>query len=63
MSNFGPERSQKCNVQDYSRGMSRILIVTGDGGESYEALYAVHRFEEEGWMPVVAAHRGAGSIW
>jgi len=43
--------------------MSRILIVTGDGGESYEALYAVHRFEEEGWMPVVAAHRGAGSIW
>src|ERR1017187_192776 len=26
--------------------MSQILIVTGDGGESYEALYAVHRFEE-----------------
>jgi protease I len=35
--------------------MTRILIVTGDGGESYEALYAVHRFEEEGWRPVVAA--------
>jgi protease I len=35
--------------------MSKILIVTGDGGESYEALYAVHRFEEEGWTPVVAA--------
>src|ERR1043165_8625670 len=32
-----------------------ILIITGDGGESYEALYAVHRFEEEGWVPVVAA--------
>jgi len=39
----------------YSRFMSKILIVTGDGGESYEALYAVHRFQEEGWTPVVAA--------
>lgn len=35
--------------------MSKILIITGDGGESYEALYAVHRFEEEGWTAVVAA--------
>ncbi len=35
--------------------MPKILIVTGDGGESYEALYAVHRFQEEGWEPVVAA--------
>lgn len=36
--------------------MSRqILIVTGDAGESYEALYAVHRFQEEGDRPVVAA--------
>ena len=35
--------------------MSKSLIITGDGGESYEALYAVHRFEEEGWIPVVAA--------
>lgn len=35
--------------------MSKILIITGDGGESYEALYAVHRFQEEGWKPVVAA--------
>lgn len=40
---------------DYSREMSQILIITGDGGESYEAMYAVHRFEEEGWKPVVAA--------
>jgi protease I len=39
----------------YSIKMSNILIITGDGGESYEALYAVHRFEEEGWQPVVAA--------
>ncbi len=35
--------------------MSQLLIITGDGGESYEALYAVHRFEEEGWKSVVAA--------
>jgi len=35
--------------------MSKVLIVTGDGGESYEALYAVHRFEEEGWQVVIAA--------
>jgi protease I len=36
--------------------MSRkILIITGDGGDSYEALYAYHRFLEARWEPVVAA--------
>jgi protease I len=36
--------------------MSRkVLIVTGDGGDSYEALYAVQRFEEAGWQAVTAA--------
>jgi protease I len=35
--------------------MKQILIITGDGGESYEALYAVHRFREAGWNPVIAA--------
>ena len=35
--------------------MPKILVVTGDGGESYETLYAVHRFQEAGWEPVVAA--------
>ncbi|MEO8591697.1 MAG: DJ-1/PfpI family protein [Candidatus Solibacter sp.] len=35
--------------------MPKLLIVTGDGGESYEALYAVHRFAEEGWETAVAA--------
>src|ERR1051325_705769 len=35
--------------------MPKNLIITGDGGESYEALYAVHRFQEEGWEAVVAA--------
>jgi hypothetical protein len=37
--------------------MPTILIVTGDAGESYEALYAVHRFREEGWPVTIAAHR------
>lgn len=35
--------------------MRSVLIVTGDGGESYEALYGVHRFQEAGWRAVVAA--------
>jgi protease I len=36
--------------------MSRkILIVTGDGGDSFEALYAYQRFLEAGWEPVVSA--------
>jgi protease I len=33
----------------------KILVVTGDAGESYEALYAVHRLQEAGFKPVVAA--------
>ena len=33
----------------------KILIVTGDAGEGYETLYAVHRFQEAGWTAVVAA--------
>jgi protease I len=33
----------------------KILVVTGDAGESYEALYAYHRFLEEGYEPLVAA--------
>ena len=42
--------------------MSRkVLIVTGDGGDSYEVLYACHRFQESLWEPVVAAPGKAGS--
>ncbi|HUK18628.1 MAG TPA: DJ-1/PfpI family protein [Bryobacteraceae bacterium] len=33
----------------------KILIVTGDGGDGYEALYAYHRFLEARWEPVLAA--------
>ena len=35
--------------------MPKILIITGDAGESYEALYAVHRLREANYTPVVAA--------
>lgn len=33
----------------------KILILTGDGGESYETLYAKHRFEEAGYKAVICA--------
>lgn len=32
-----------------------ILIITGDAGESYEALYAYHRFLEAGYGACIAA--------
>jgi protease I len=35
--------------------MRKILIVTGDGGESYETWFAVHRFQEAGYEARVAA--------
>ena len=35
--------------------MTAILVITGDGGECYEALYAVHRFREAGYEPRIAA--------
>lgn len=33
----------------------KILIVTDDAGESFETLYAKHRFAEAGFEPVIAA--------
>ncbi len=33
----------------------KIAIVTGDAGESYEALYAWRRFLEEGWTAHIVA--------
>lgn len=33
---------------------AKILIITGDAGESYECLYAKHRFEEAGYQSVIA---------
>jgi len=33
----------------------KILIITGDAGESFEILYACHRFREAGHIPVIAA--------
>lgn len=35
--------------------MKKILIITGDGGESYETWFAVHRFQEAGYETRVAA--------
>ncbi len=35
----------------------KILIVTDDSGESFEILYAVHRFAEAGCQPVIAASK------
>ena len=34
---------------------TKILIVTGDAGESYETLYAIHRLQKAGYVPVVGA--------
>ena len=41
----------------YSPPMSKpkLLIVTDDAGESYEILYAKHRFEEAGFVAHIAA--------
>lgn len=33
----------------------KILIITGDAGESFEILYASHRLREAGFVPVIAA--------
>jgi protease I len=35
--------------------MPRILLITGDAGESQEIYYAKYRLEEEGWRVDVAA--------
>ncbi len=35
--------------------MKKILVVTGDAGESYETLYAKHRFAEAGIETTIAA--------
>ncbi|MDX2037931.1 MAG: DJ-1/PfpI family protein [Isosphaeraceae bacterium] len=35
--------------------MARILILTGDAGESQEIYYAKYRLEEEGWSVAIAA--------
>jgi protease I len=33
----------------------KILIITGDAGESFEILYASHRLREVGFVPVISA--------
>ena len=34
---------------------NKLLIITGDAGESFETLYAKHRFEEAGYEAIIAA--------
>ncbi len=34
---------------------NKILIITGDAGESFEILYASHRLREADFIPVIAA--------
>jgi protease I len=34
---------------------NKILIITGDAGESFEILYACHRLREAGYKPIIAA--------
>src|SRR5579883_859849 len=33
----------------------KVLLLTGDGGDSYETFYAYQRFLEAHWEPVIAA--------
>ncbi len=33
----------------------KILIITGDAGESFEVLYAQQRLQEAGYIPIIAA--------
>jgi protease I len=42
-------------VENGKDTMRKILIVTGDGGESYETWFAVQRFQEAGYETRVAA--------
>ena len=47
-----------CNVRTKYHFMTtgkKILILTGDAGESFEILYASHRLREESYIPVIAA--------
>jgi protease I len=41
----------------------RILVVTGDAGESYETLYALHRFREAGYEPVIGRPASELCTW
>ena len=36
-------------------GSKKILMITGDAGESFEILFASHRLREAGFTPVIAA--------
>ena len=37
------------------KSSKKILILTGDAGESFEVLFAMHRLREADYIPVIAA--------
>jgi protease I len=39
----------------HMKASKKILIITGDAGESFEIHFASHRLREEGYFPVIAA--------
>lgn len=43
--------------------MTRILILTGDAGESQEIYYAKFRLEEEGWQVHITAPGSPGDVF
>src|SRR4051812_13614736 len=60
-SSASPEQAPRCGDGQRSRIIPRIpmtqkiLVIVGDGGESYETWFAVHRFQEAGYETRVAA--------
>lgn len=48
-------KSFKLTKYNFMTTAKKILIITGDAGESFEILYASHRLREEGYIPVIAA--------
>ncbi len=51
-----------CGLSHRRAGGDPILVIVGDGGESYETWFAVHRFQEAGFETRVAAPTKNASI-
>jgi protease I len=43
------------NTKAHMNKTKKILLITGDAGESFEVLFASHRLREAGYTPVIAA--------
>jgi protease I len=42
-------------TKSHMKKAKKILLITGDAGESFEVLFASHRLRESGYTPVIAA--------